>query len=183
MLGLFRRMTMVAALVAALVTITACEKSESWKTATDQNVAKMEEGNKSFGGFYTQMADNAILRDMSLTDSHFVAHSAEISGLGVARLERMAKLLTTYGGTVRYQTDSRDEKLVKQRLDHVREYLKLTGCNMERVAVAAALPGGKGMPGDEAMAKLKQGTARPQQGGGGTTISIGGPGGGSGGGQ
>jgi hypothetical protein len=115
---------------------------------------------------------------MSMSDAHFVAHSSEINGLGASRLDRMASMLDTYGGTVRYQTVSKDEALVKQRLDHIREYLKLTGCKMERVTVAVALAGGHGIPGDEAVDKMKRGTAMPKQQGGGTTINIGSPSGG-----
>jgi hypothetical protein len=107
----------------------------------------------------TDMSDNAILHDMSVADIHFIPHTSELSGVGVARLNRMAKLLSTYGGTVRYETRLTDEKLIDPRLEHVQEYLALAGCDMDRVSVVAMRSGGRGMPGDEAVEKFEKGTA------------------------
>ena len=106
------------------------------------------------------MADNAMLHDMSVADIHFVPHTAELSGTGAARLNRMATLLDTYGGTVRYETFNTDEALVKQRLDHVHEYLALTGCDMGRVQVKTMISGGRGMTASKAMIVEKKGTAK-----------------------
>ncbi len=176
MLGMFRRLT----LVTALVLVTASCKN-GVKTTTDYQVERMDQARERYHDFSKDMTGSALLRDMSLSDAHFIPHSSELNGLGASRLDRMAPMLDTYGGTVRYQTVAKDEALVKQRLDHIREYLKLTGCKMERVNVAVAMAGGHGIPGDEAIEKLKRGTAVPQQQSSGTTINIGGatsPGGG-----
>lgn len=97
------------------------------------------------------MVDNAILHDMSIADIHFIPHSKELSGTGVARLDRMAPLLDTYGGMVRYETVLIDEEMVASRLDQVREYLDLTGCDMSRVELKVMLSGGRGMPASDAI--------------------------------
>ena len=76
---------------------------------------------------------------MSIAEIHFVPHTRELSGTGIARLDRMAMMLDTYGGTVRYETDVTDEAFVQKRLDHVHEYLATTGCDMSRVEVKAMI--------------------------------------------
>lgn len=108
------------------------------------------------------MVDNAILSDMSVADIHFIPHTAELSGVGEVRLSRMAKLLNTYGGTVRYETQLDDEVVIGKRLDHVREYLALTGCDMKRVEVTTGMAGGRGLSGEDAVKNLKAGTAKKQ---------------------
>lgn len=126
------------------------------RTTTDIQVAKMKEAKASFGKCFTYMVDNAILKDMSVADVHFVAHTSELNGIGAARLERMATLLNTYGGTVRYETTLDDESLISERLSHIREFLDVVGCDLERVQFALMPPGGRGLPGREAVAKYQR---------------------------
>lgn len=142
------------------------------KTATEMYSEKMDEGKCRGIPALLDMSDNAILQDMSIADIHFVAHTAEISGTGAARLDRMAALLEAYGGTVRYETYNDDVSLVEQRLAHVREYLGLTGCNMTRVEVKAEMSGGRTYPATEAIAAAERGTAKS---GGATTDPGGAP--------
>lgn len=106
---------------------------------------KMEATMNEPRAHYANMVDNAILHDMSIADFHFVPHTSELSGTGVARLDRMGPLLDTYGGTVRYETQTTDEVLVQARLDHVREYLTVVGCDMDRIELRAMMSGGRGM--------------------------------------
>ncbi len=153
MLRTYRRLILLPALLAAT---TACNHP---RTTTELHTLRMDEAQRTYGSHLTYMIDNAILHDMSVADIHFIPHTSELSGVGVARLNRMAKLLNTYGGTVRYETRLTDEALIGPRLEHVREYLALTGCDMERVQVATMMSGGRGMPGDEAVEKFKKGTA------------------------
>src|SRR5262245_19635546 len=68
--------------------------------------------------FFANMVDNATLSDMSLSDPHFIPHTGELNGTGTTRLDRMSTLLGTYGGTVRYETESTDSSLIDQRLAH-----------------------------------------------------------------
>ncbi len=128
------------------------------KTATQVQMAKMGEVRQHAGACFVHMADNAILRDMSIVDHHFAGETAELSGTGAARLERMTPLLNTYGGIVRYETYCEDEKLIAQRIKHVREYLVLAGCNMERVEIKHMMSGGLGMPADDAIEIHEKGT-------------------------
>ncbi len=135
-------------------------------TATDLQMARMDEGPSRFGAHLTNMTDNAILHDMSIADIHFVPHTNELSGTGAARLDRMALLLDTYGGTVRFETTLENENLIALRLDHVREYLDLTGCDMSRVELKVMLSGGRGMPARdvlEARQRVKEEASSPGQ--------------------
>jgi len=145
-----------ALIVVALLTLvnTACENCndcKKFKTATDLQVEKIDDQIEQPREYIANMSDNALLHDMSVADFHFVPHTAELSGTGAARLNRMATLLDTYGGTVRYETFNTDEAFVKHRLEHVHEYLALTGCDMGRVQVKAMLSGGRGMAASKAI--------------------------------
>jgi len=108
---------------------------------------------------FVSMVDNAILHDMTVADLHFVPHTAELNGTGVARLDRMTYLLDVYGGIVRYETFEKDESLVAGRLAHVQEYLESTGCDMSRVSVKTMISGGRGMRASDAIRIMKAGTA------------------------
>ena len=123
----------------------------SWRNATQLQLTRMEEGKNQFGAYRNHMVNNAILHDMSIADIHFIPHSIELSGTGVARLNRMAPLLDTYGGIVRYETMLMDDEMIASRLDQVREYLDLTGCDMSRVELKVMLSGGRGMPASDAI--------------------------------
>ena len=115
---------------------------------------------------FLYMADNAILHDMSLVDFHFIPHGIELSGTGVARLERMAWLLDAYGGTIRYETIETDEALIRDRLANVTEYLTLLECDMDKVSMEVCMSGGRGMPADEAIEIRQKGTAMESEAGG-----------------
>ena len=154
--------TLIVVASLALVN-TACENCsdcKKFKTATDLQVEMIDKTMEEPREHYTNMADNAMLHDMSVADIHFVPHTAELSGTGAARLNRMATLLDTYGGTVRYETFNADEEFVKQRLDHVHEYLALTGCDMGRVQVKAMISGGRGMTASKAIIVEAKGTVK-----------------------
>jgi hypothetical protein len=142
------------------------------KTAWQQQMAHMEKAKEHYGQHLDDMADNAILHDMSLADFHFVAHTSEISGTGADRLNRMAHLLSTYGGTVRYETAEADATLVNQRLDHVKEYLKVAGCDMDRVQVKTMISGGRGMPARDAIEINERGPVNQSATGAGATGSF-----------
>jgi len=126
----------------AVVVLAGCHGD--YRTATQQNMARMDREQAAPRDYLVNQVDNAILHDMSLADFHFIPHSKELSGSGVARLDRMALMLDTYGGTVRYETALTDEALIKGRLDNVKEYLTLVGVSMEKVALTTALSGGRG---------------------------------------
>lgn len=120
-------------------------------TSTQIVVDKMDHSKSCRPAHWDYMVDNAILHDMSLSDVDFVPHSDEINGTGAARLDRMVRLLDVYGGTVRMQSVSTDDELIARRTAHAREYLAVAGCNMSHVDFATMLPGGRGMPADQAI--------------------------------
>ena len=128
-----------AMLVSILAMLASCNSDV--KTATQMQHAKMDKMMANSRAHLTYMADNAMLHDMSIADFHFVPHTRELSGTGIARLDRMAVMLDTYGGTVRYETYATDEAFVQERLDHVGEYLATTGCDMTRVEIKTMLSG------------------------------------------
>ncbi|MHC4698156.1 MAG: hypothetical protein ACYTFA_15590 [Planctomycetota bacterium] len=141
-------------------------------TTTDVQLAQMEETRATPRPYLSHMVDNAIARDMSVVDFHFVGHTSELSGTGVARLDRMAHFLDAYGGTVRYETLLTDDELINQRLAYVREYLGLTGCNMERVEVTTMISGGRGMPATKAIEIDEQGAKPEAEGGAGQPLGL-----------
>jgi len=138
-----------------------CEKCQCFDTANQRSLKLMEASQAAPQEHWDDMADNAMLHDMTVADLHFVPHTAEISGTGAARLDRMATLLDAYGGTVRYETYESDDALVKKRLDHVKEYLTTTGCEMKRVEIKAMLSGGRTITAKSAITIAAKGTAKP----------------------
>ncbi len=149
-----RHRTVVGA-AGILLSVTACHRVH---TATDLQVERLEEMRHDPRQHWRDMADNALLHDMSLADMHFVPHTAELNGTGVARLDRLSPLLDVYGGTVRYDTELTDDALVQKRLVHVREYIAMSGCNMDRVQVKTMMSGGRGMTAEEAIGIRRRGT-------------------------
>lgn len=143
-----------------------------------------EESGGQLQANFAAMADNAAISDMSVADIHFVPHSAELSGTGVARLSRLSPILNTYGGTLRYETFETDPDMINRRLAYVHEFLVDTGCAMDRVEIKAMLSGGRGMRADEAIVIATPTpaiqSARASSGSPSTTSSGGASGGGGG---
>lgn len=133
----------------ALTAIIGCQGK--YRTAVTRDMERMDQTLAAPRMHFVNAVDNAILHDMSLADFHFIPHSTELSGSGVARLDRMAIMLDTYGGVVRYEPSTTDKTLIQGRLDHVREYLTLVGCSMEKIALTTALSGGRGGRASEAV--------------------------------
>lgn len=160
------RSCILSAVISATVVMTnvACHGPCRDMTANQLHQSHMDQAKANYGQHLDDMVDNAILHDMSLADFHFVPHSSEISGTGADRLDRMVHMLNAYGGTVHYQTDLDDDKLVNQRLGHVREYLTVAGCNMARVEVKTGLSGGRGIPARTALEIEAKGTVNPSAG-------------------
>ena len=165
MIGKYRLLIVAVSLALANSACNNCQKCKEHKTATDLQVELIDKSLEEPREHFTNMADNAMLHDMSVADVHFVPHTAELSGTGAARLNRMATLLDTYGGTVRYETFNTDEAFVKLRLEHVREYLALTGCDMGRVEIKAMISGGRGTSATKAILVDAKGTAKEAKGG------------------
>ncbi|HNQ21912.1 MAG TPA: hypothetical protein PKK06_02345 [Phycisphaerae bacterium] len=143
------------------LTLVACRKTRSPEGLYFQSA---DEARGKLSPSFKYMTDNAAMHDLSVADFHFVPHTSELSGVGIARLNRLSALLKVYGGTLRYETFADDDALVAQRLTHVRDYLAGAGCDMEQVKVEAALSGGRGMSAEEAIEIMERGTANPAGG-------------------
>ena len=165
MFGKYRRCIPLSALI---VVLAACNGK---LTTTEMQHERMDDMRAAPRPHLAHMVDNATLHDMSLADIHFVPHTTELSGTGIMRLDRMAVMLDTYGGTVRYDTTLTDEFMIAKRLEHVSDYLATTGCDMGRVKLEAAMAGGRGMPADDAIkGKERAAEGDDQAGGSGGTI-------------
>jgi hypothetical protein len=104
--------------------------------------------------YYAYHNDAGMMGDLSIADLHFIPHSADLSGSGVARLERYAELLASSGGTIRYDPTIHDEKLIQARLTTAQEYLKQVVPGAQPVSVAVGMTGGRGMTAKESMEGL-----------------------------
>lgn len=102
-------------------------------------------------GLYVYMQDNALLSDMTLNDLHFVPHRPMLTSLGEDRLSRMASLVREYGGDIRYDTDLRDDALITQRVESIRQFLCELGLDSVAQKVAPGMSGGRGMEAAEAI--------------------------------
>jgi hypothetical protein len=153
-----RRFIIPIATAACLTVVLGCYPPSSRLNAPPQgDTPRRSELQKPF----IYMNDNAMLADMSLTDIHFVPHTAELNSLGAHRLDRYAQLLDTYGGTLRYDTELTDDELVAARMQHIKDYLATTNINPERVQVTRDMAGGKGMLAAEAIIVREASMASP----------------------
>lgn len=157
--------TRTAAGAMLALTALACEPVQQ----SVQTMAKSPTATKS--AFY-HMGDNGRSHNLAIADVHFVPHTSEISGLGEKALERFAPWLATYGGTLRYETYLTDEVLVVKRIAHVREYLGLVGCDVDRINVTARISGGRKITAADAF-KIKKASSGATSGG----APLAGPGG------
>jgi hypothetical protein len=135
-------------LVGMVFVAVGCNQPSQRLNAPPQGVC---ENTSTLQDSFVYMVDNEMLEDESLADIHFVPHSAELNGLGARRLERYARLLKVYGGSVRYATSMIDDRLVEQRMASIRDYLSTTGIAAERIKLSKDLPGGLGMTAREAI--------------------------------
>jgi hypothetical protein len=115
-------------------------------------------------GTLTYMADNALLSDMTVNDTHFLPHRALFNDLGERRVARLASLMEAYGGTIRFNTDLTDDQLVAERIARVVNFLAEAGIDTTREVVMRDIPGGKGFAAAEAvLIKATIGTYDPER--------------------
>ncbi len=136
------------------------------KRSTDLPPEYVEATQKNYKARFAHSTDNALMHDMVISDIHFVPHTSELSGSGVAKLDRLAPMLDTYGGVLNYDTDMTDKSLTQARIQHVREYLALAGCSMEKVEVKPGLAQGRGVPAERAMQVEQRDMNKKEAGGG-----------------
>ncbi|MFQ5423289.1 MAG: hypothetical protein ACE5F9_04840 [Phycisphaerae bacterium] len=94
--------------------------------------------------------DQGMMADRCISDIHFIPHTAELSGVGVARLGRYAELLAGSGGTIYYDTDITDEGFVEARLKTATDFLAGEIPGTQPISVALGMPGGPGIGSAEA---------------------------------
>jgi hypothetical protein len=117
-------------------------------------------------GTFVYMADNALLANMTVSDMHFLPHRAQLNTVGRERVARLASLMDAYGGTIRFNSDDRDEALRRDRLDAVLECLMEMGCYATTETIREDLPGGAGIDATEAvLIKAHEATYTPNKGG------------------
>jgi hypothetical protein len=115
------------------------------------------------------MTDNALLEDMAISDLHFVPHRAMLNGLGEQHLCRLAQLMETYGGTLRFNTDLTDDELIEQRTETIMSFLAEVGVDTSAEVLVRDLPGGRGMTATESiLIKTNEGTYKPDDSEGGS---------------
>ncbi len=102
-------------------------------------------------GPFVYMTDNALLADMSVSDMHFLPHRPMLSVTGERRVHRLGQLMEAYGGTIRLNSDLKDDALLTQRAETVREYLAGMGVDTSMDIVTQGMRGGTGMEATEAL--------------------------------
>lgn len=92
---------------------------------------------------YAYQTDNALLRELSLNDSHFVANQPYLNGVGEARVARYAELLAEHGGTLRYAPPEDDKTLTDGRLAAVNRFLMDKQPTGKKLDVEVGMPAGR----------------------------------------
>ncbi len=109
---------------------------------------------------YDAMVDNGLLTDMTIADVHFVPQRPMLNSLGIDRLSRLAALVNSYGGVIRFDSAEADSALVDARMKTIREFLGTVGLPAE--AVVRDLPASRGMEAAEAV-RLKDAAFNPKK--------------------
>ncbi|HSW46629.1 MAG TPA: hypothetical protein VLM89_13785 [Phycisphaerae bacterium] len=112
---------------------------------------------------FVYMTDNAMLADMSMSSAHFVPHQTELNSLGMRRLKRFAQILKLYGGTLRYDGVTDQEKLAADRIGQIKQVLIAEGVESDRCKVERGLAGGEGMNAKEAILIREATSFQPEQ--------------------
>ncbi len=116
------------------------------------------------------MVDNSVLADMTVADIHFAGTSAQLSGTGEYRLEKLAQACKVYGGEVRYDTQLHNDQLIQSRLKRVEEYLAAAGCDMQKCSVKVGMAASGGMPAAQAVKAQQAGLEDPNGKSGGSSL-------------
>jgi hypothetical protein len=115
-------------------------------------------------GTFEHMIDNALLTDMTISDIHFVPQRSMLNSLGEQRLARMAGLMESYGGAVRFNTREDDEDLVERRVDSIIAFLADEGIDTSTQVLNRELPGGYGVDATQAiLIKAHEATYKPKK--------------------
>lgn len=129
--------------VAALATTGGCATPEPQR----MNAPPQGEGpgRPAWTDIYAYHNDQGMMADMSIADIHFIPGSADLSGTGMARLERYAELLAASGGSLHYAPTIGDEELIQARLACAAEFLKASMPSDMSIRITPGLAAGRGM--------------------------------------
>ncbi|MBI4581781.1 MAG: hypothetical protein HY718_18945 [Planctomycetes bacterium] len=131
---------MVAGLLAGLSILGGCEKRTERLNAPPQGQTDLPSQTQDN---YVRMADSALLKERSMSPSHFVPGSTELNGVGVRRLKRYATLLKVYGGELHYDGVEDSEELSNQRVDRIQQFLVSAGVGPDHFGVDVGPAGGQ----------------------------------------
>lgn len=134
--------------VAALLVAAGCNSPNSRLNAPPHGEPYDVVGSQ---GTFVYMMDNALLADMTVSDSHFYPHRAMLTSLGTERLSRLASLMQAYGGSLRFNSNLPAGDLLSKRLETIHDFLGECGVLTEANTVSVDLPGGEGMNATEAI--------------------------------
>ena len=131
----------------------------------EEEVAPQEDAPpRDLNSTYQQMADNALLADMTMLDYHFQPQRTMLTSLGEQRLSRLASLMQTYGGSVRFSTSLTDQALIDARVQTMRKFLGECGLPTTTELVSVGMAGGEGMDAGQAiLISRNSGTYQPGQ--------------------
>lgn len=146
--GLLGRIGRGAAVGLAAMALVGCVEPQPAERA---NLSTQGEGAErpEWTDVFTYHNDQGLMSARCIADIHFVPGSADLSGTGVARLERYAELLATSGGTIHYQPGISDEELIESRLETAKVFLANAIPNARGIEVVVGLDEGRGMTWDE----------------------------------
>jgi len=102
-------------------------------------------GRPAWTDIYAYHNDQGMMADMSIADIHFIPGSPDLSGTGIARLERYAELLAASGGTLHYDPTIGDEELIQARLACAADFLVAAMPSDMRIRITPGLPAGRGL--------------------------------------
>lgn len=148
------------AVFAVLVVCAGCAKPNARLNAPPHGEA---EETSDLQGTFVYMADNAMLADMTMTDTHFLPHRPELTTGGEERIVRMAELMKVYGGTIRLSSDEQDATLLTKRTETLTKYLAALGMDTSSQLVTQDISGGRGMTADEAVL-IRRNVGQPKSG-------------------
>lgn len=132
----------VLGVIAVMLTTVGCENGKM----PEDRLTIEPYGHTDMHRYYKPMYQEALAHDMSIADCHFFPHTVKLNLLGIRRLERMGPILEKYGGMVRYETASKDEEMVQNRVTSIERYLADAGLDAKMATVEPALSGGRGLP-------------------------------------
>jgi len=101
--------------------------------------------NEAMIRMYTgRSTEQAVVRQQTLYDYHFISGSADLSNVGERDLETLARHYNDHAGTLNVRQGGVDDDLYNRRIQTVTNALAEVGVYGSRVAISDGLPAGDG---------------------------------------